>query len=180
TPKAPAPPPANAAAPSHAETPRARPAPAPRARPRDGEFAFRLQRAIARLSRQLGQVAAGSDLTPSQLSVLGTAVRAGPLRLSELAEIEGINPTMLSRIVAHLRADGLLERVSDPSDRRAALVSASPEGARRQATIRRERARALELRMGALTPEERAALELALPALELLAERRGARGGRSA
>jgi DNA-binding MarR family transcriptional regulator len=107
--------------------------------------------------------------------VLGTVVRAGPLRLSELAELEGINPTMLSRIVANLSSAGLLERVSDPSDRRAALVSASPAGARRRESIRRERARALEVRMAALTPEERAALAAALPALELLAERLGGR-----
>jgi DNA-binding MarR family transcriptional regulator len=157
----------------HATTPRR--APSPPAGGRDGDFAFRLQSAIARLSRRLGRAAAGSDLTPSQVSVLGTVVRAGPLRLSELAELEGINPTMLSRIVANLSAAGLLERASDPTDRRAALVSASPEGARRRESIRRQRARALEVRMGALTPQERAALVAALPALELLAERLGGR-----
>jgi len=51
---------------------------------------------------------AGSGLTPSQTSVLFTIVRFGPLRLSDLAEIESLNPTMLSRITAQLCEDGLI------------------------------------------------------------------------
>lgn len=141
----------------------------------EGEFPHRLQSAIATLSRRLRHIAAASDLTPSQTAVLGTVVRSGPLRLTELAELEGINPTMLSRITSHLSAAGLIERTPDASDRRAALVSATSEGRRRRRRIRRERTRALEVHMAALSPEERASLAAALPALEHLAARLGER-----
>lgn len=143
--------------------------------PAEPEFPHRLQSAIATLSRRLRHIAGASDLTPSQTAVLGTVVRSGPLRLTELAELEGINPTMLSRITSHLGAAGLIERTPDASDRRAALVSATAEGRRRRRRIRRERTRALEVHMAALSAEERASLAAALPALEHLAARLGER-----
>ena len=40
--------------------------------------------------------------------------------------MEGINPTQLSRAVAHLLEGGLIERTSDQGDRRAAWVKATP------------------------------------------------------
>ena len=66
----------------------------------------RLRAAIGRLSRRLRPTVAGSGLTPSQTSILFTVVRQGPIGLSELAELESINPTMLSRITAQLVRGG--------------------------------------------------------------------------
>src|SRR5579872_2805074 len=94
------------------------------------EDSARLRAAIGRLSRRLRPTVAGSGLTPSQTSVLFTLVRLGPLRLRELAQIEGLNPTMLSRIAAQLCEDGLISRSADPVDRRAAFVRATPAGRR--------------------------------------------------
>src|ERR1700684_3339628 len=82
----------------------------------------RLRAAIGRLSRRLRPTLAGSGLTPSQTSVLFTVVRAGPVRLSALADIESLNPTMLSRISAQLCEAGLMRRSADPGDRRSAFV----------------------------------------------------------
>jgi DNA-binding HxlR family transcriptional regulator len=56
-----------------------------------------------------------SSLSPSQREVLSTIVRRGPLRLSELAAEEGLNPTMLSRIVTNLEAAKLVARRPDIS-----------------------------------------------------------------
>jgi DNA-binding MarR family transcriptional regulator len=102
-------------------------------------------------------------------------VRLGPLGLSELAEIEGLNPTMLSRITAGLCERGLLERKPAPNDKRAALVEATAEGRRMRKRIHRERTSALSAHVDELTEEERQALMQALPVLEILAEQLRAR-----
>jgi DNA-binding MarR family transcriptional regulator len=142
----------------------------------DAESVERLRGAIGRLSRRLRDVSAGTQLTPSQLSVLFTVARLGPLGISELAEVESINPTMLSRIVAHLCQDGLLRRESRPDDRRAATVSATAQGRRLRERVHRERARALGEQLAALDPAQRDALWAALPALEELADLIGGEG----
>lgn len=135
------------------------------------EDGARLRAAIGKLSRRLRPTVAGSGLTPSQTSVLFTIVRFGPLRLSELAEIESVNPTMLSRIAAQLCEDGLIRREVDPNDRRAAFVRATAAGRRMRERIQRERAQALSAHVEALDERRREALWAALPVLEELAER---------
>jgi DNA-binding MarR family transcriptional regulator len=137
----------------------------------DHDVAHRLRTAVGRLSRRLRSTAAGAGLTPTDTSVLFSVVRHGPLGVSELAAVEDLNPTMLSRVVARLCERGLATRTADPDDRRAALVAATARGVRLRATIQRERADALGRQLDALPAERRAALEAALPALEELAER---------
>jgi DNA-binding MarR family transcriptional regulator len=97
-------------------------------------------------------------------------VRTGPVGLSGLAADEGLNPTMLSRVVGDLVDAGLFERTSDPNDRRAALVNATAAGRRLIERIRKERTEALNEALEPLTGADQRALEQALPALEALAE----------
>jgi DNA-binding MarR family transcriptional regulator len=137
----------------------------------DAEAGARLRAVVGRLSRRLRPTVAGSGLTPSQTSVLFTLVRHGPVRLSELAEIEGVNPTMLSRIAAHLTEAGLIVRTADPGDRRSSFVQASAAGRRIRERIHRERTQALSAHVEQLSEEQRDALWKALPVLEQLAER---------
>jgi len=136
------------------------------------DTASRLRIVVGRLSRRLRQTAAGNaaGLTPTRTSVLLNVVREGPMRLSQLAGSEGLNPTMLSRVVAELVDARLLERSSDAGDRRAAWVKATPAGRRLAERMRRERTDAVNLALEALSEEERRDLEAALPALESLAE----------
>lgn len=135
----------------------------------------RLRAVIGRLSRRLRHTVAGSGLTPSQISVLVTVVRRGPLRMAELAELEAINPTMLSRITGQLTSSGLIVRTEDPRDRRAAVVEATAAGRRMRGQIHRERTAALQAQLADLDAADRDALAAALPALERLAERIGER-----
>jgi DNA-binding MarR family transcriptional regulator len=111
----------------------------------------RLRAVIGRLSRRLRPTVAGSGLTPSQTSVLFTVARLGPLGLTEISEIEGINPTMLSRITARLCRSELISREPDPADKRAALVRATSAGQRLRKRIHRERTEALQQHMAKLT-----------------------------
>jgi DNA-binding MarR family transcriptional regulator len=90
--------------------------------------------------------------------------------LSELADAEGVNPTMLSRVIGGLVQDGLLTRSSDAGDRRAAWVEATPAGRKLAERMRRERTDAVNAALERLSDAERQRIERALPALEALAE----------
>jgi DNA-binding MarR family transcriptional regulator len=136
------------------------------------ETAARLRTAIGRLSRRLRTTASARDagLAPTAISVLLSVVRSGRVRLSELAETEGVNPTMLSRAVSGMVQDGLLVRSSDEGDRRAAWVEATAAGRKLAERMRRERTDAVNVALGALPESEQRRIERALPALEALAE----------
>ena len=128
--------------------------------------------AIGRLARRLRTTAAGAaaGLTPTKISVLLSVVRDGPVRLSELARSESLNPTMLSRVIAALVDAGLLDRTCDDGDRRAAWVQATPAGKALAERMRGERTDAVSAALEALSPDRRRLVEDALPALEELAE----------
>jgi len=136
----------------------------------DADASARLRAAIGRLSRRLRETRAGSGLTPTQVSVLFTVVRLGPLPLTELAERESLNPTMLSRVLGALCEAGLVRRTADTTDRRVALAEATAVGRRMRERIQRERSTALAAHLSALEPAAREAILAAIPALETLAE----------
>lgn len=139
----------------------------------------RLRIAVARIGRVLNRDSSEDGLTRTELSVLGTVVRDGPLGLGELAEFEGINPTMLSRVIAKLDGEGLIQRVADPCDRRAARVRATASGVRRHRLGRARRTRLLEAHLRAMDPDNAERLLAALPALEALADQVGPRSARA-
>ena len=138
--------------------------------PDEIDSAERLRAVIGRLSRRLRPTEAGAGLTPSQISVLFSVVRLGPLGLTQLAQLEGLNPTMLSRIVGSLCEEGLLSRIANPDDGRAALVQSTAAGRRLRTRTHRERARLLEAHVQELSKEAQQSLLRALPALEALAD----------
>ena len=129
----------------------------------------RLRIALGRIARLVDRQVSGGGLTRTQLSVLSTIARLGPLGLGELADAEGLNPTMLSRIVGKLEAAGLLLRSPDPDDRRAVSVEVTPDGAQLQQSLRRERTALFADRLAGVTADRQALLLAALPALEELA-----------
>jgi DNA-binding MarR family transcriptional regulator len=133
------------------------------------ELAVGTRSVIGRLARGLRQAGSQSDLSPSQYEVFGTIARRGDLKLSELAAIEGINPTLLSRVVAKLEADQLVTRTADADDRRVAHVVPTARGRRRYEQIRNARTDAVSLAIAGLSDAERRALVAALPVLESLA-----------
>jgi DNA-binding MarR family transcriptional regulator len=136
----------------------------------DDDAAIRLRRVIVKLARQLNASSTGAGLTPSQASALGLIVARGPLGLGELAELEGLNPTMLSRVIGKLHSMGLIDRIRDPADMRAVSVMMSPAGRRVDKQIKARRAAAVSQCLELLGRDQVAALTAALPALEELAE----------
>jgi DNA-binding MarR family transcriptional regulator len=69
-------------------------------------------------------------------------------------------------LIRRLEQDGLVERAADPEDARASRIALTPAGRAELDAVRRDRADFLCRRLEALTPEARAALAAALPALE--------------
>jgi DNA-binding MarR family transcriptional regulator len=136
----------------------------------DEDNAIRLRRVIGQLARQLNASSTGAGLTPSQASVLGLIVARGPLSLVELGKLEGLNPTMLSRVISRLAAMGLINRIPDPDDLRSASVVSLPAGRHVDQQIKARRAAAVSECMQSLEADDAAALTNALPALERLAE----------
>lgn len=144
----------------------------------DAEDLARLRIALARISRMVDRQVRGDGLTRTQVSVLGTVGRLGPMGMGELAEIEGINPTMLSRIVGKLEAAGLLVRETDPGDRRAVRVAVTEQGERAQQHLRAERTRVLAEHLRRMPDPHSHDLLSALPAIEALADALGPQAGR--
>jgi DNA-binding MarR family transcriptional regulator len=133
------------------------------------ELAPRLRWAVTRMARRLRQEA-GVDLGPSQVAALATVERHGPLSPSELAEIERIKRPTATRIVRHLEEAGLVERVRDPQDGRASILSVTAEGRAVLKRLRERKTAYLAKRLTALDAEDRRTLERAAELLEGMLE----------
>lgn len=136
----------------------------------DVELVARLRVVIGKLARQLNATSTGEGLTPTQSSVLGLIRVRGPLGLAELTELEGLNPTMLSRIVRRLDEDGLIRRLPDPADLRAVRVEITPSGELVHERIRTHRTRVVSECLDRLPASTTSELLTSVPALEALAE----------
>ena len=120
---------------------------------------------VSRLARRLRQEA-GVELSPSQTAALATIERHGPLTPSELAARERVQRPTVTRVVARLCDAGLVERLPDERDRRAALLSITPAGRNALRDLRRQKTAYLAERLSELRPEERALLARASGLLE--------------
>jgi DNA-binding MarR family transcriptional regulator len=136
----------------------------------DAELVARLRGVIPRLARELNDTSTGEGLTPTQYSVLALVRGRGPLGLTELTELEGLNPTMLSRIIKVLDERGLIRRMPDPNDLRAARLEATPAGEQVHDRVRAQRTLVLSECLGRLPAETAEGLLAAVPAMEALAE----------
>ena len=121
-------------------------------------------------SRRLRRHAENRALSPSKLLVLGVLVRRRNLAAAELAELLRIRPQSLTRLLAALADDGLIDRLPDTDDRRRIELRPTPAGEAALAAdmdLRRDRlARAIVL---TLTTAEREVLDIAAGLMERVA-----------
>src|SRR6516165_12601503 len=132
----------------------------------DTDTVIRLRRVVLRLARQLNAASREEGLSPTQASVLGITSVRGPLSLAELTELEGINPTMLSRVIGKLDEYGLIKRLRDPEDFRVARVEVTPKGKGVYERITAQRSAVISESLSGLPAGQQAALVASLPALE--------------
>jgi DNA-binding MarR family transcriptional regulator len=130
------------------------------------ELADRLHSAAIHLLRRLRRQDDASGLPAPQLSALSVIVFGGPITLGDLAQAEQVRPPTITRLVAALEQDGLVERVSASDDRRVVHVKATARGARLLHEGRQRRVASLAVALRELPAGERAAIARAVPAME--------------
>jgi DNA-binding MarR family transcriptional regulator len=95
-------------------------------------------------------------------SVLDTINRDGPTRVTSLATVAGVGQPAMTELVQRLEQQGLVIRVEDPGDGRAALVTITNAGRALLDDRRRYRRDRLGEMLTALPPEDEASLTLAM------------------
>jgi MarR family transcriptional regulator, organic hydroperoxide resistance regulator len=96
----------------------------------DNVIGFVVSQAGYRLSQALLQAieSLGSDLRPREFAVLNRLHERGELTQIQLAELTYKDKPAITRMLDRLIARGLVRKVASAADRRAMVVSLTPEG----------------------------------------------------
>lgn len=140
-------------------------------RKRNEEVADRLHSAAIHLLRSLRKVDTASGLTAPRLSALSILVFGGPKTLGELASLEQVRPPTMTRLVAALEMDRLVERERDKSDRRIVRISATRKGETVMWKGRQRRIEDLATRVEGLSKKQLVELKKAAQLMESVASR---------
>ena len=132
----------------------------------DDELAARVHSAALHLLRRLAQDDRATGVSAPRLSALSVLVFGGPRTIGELAGLEGVTPPTMTRLVAGMVADGLIDRREDPADRRVVRVQASATGRSLLLAGRDRRVAALAAMVKPLTAKERRRLDAAAATIE--------------
>lgn len=128
-----------------------------------------LRIAVMRLARRLRTERASDAMTPSQMAVLATLMREGPMTPGDLAVVERVQPPSMTRILQALQHQELVQRAPHPDDRRQVLFSVTEKAQAMVARDRERRDQWLLHRLEELSPEDLKAIETAIPILNRLA-----------
>ena len=115
-----------------------------------------------RSMRGWGRFAKSTGLSMPQFGLLMQMHHKGACGMSEVSERFDITPAAASQLVDKLVQNGFVQRVEDPNDRRAKLLSLTDKGRELIQQGIEERYRWVEELAGKLTAEERAQVSEAL------------------
>lgn len=76
----------------------------------------------------LGQTMAGAGLRPDEYAIYSAVLKAGPLSISQLAQLMGMPLTTVSDYVRTMTSRGHARRFRNPADSRSYLVSLTDDG----------------------------------------------------
>ncbi|BDE16379.1 MULTISPECIES: MarR family transcriptional regulator [Mycobacterium] len=136
----------------------------------DARLAADLSLAVMRLSRQLRFRNPSSPVSLSQLSALTTLANEGAMTPGALAIRERVRPPSMTRVIASLADEGLVDRAPHPVDGRQVLVSVSEAGAELVKAARRARQEWLAGRLATLNDEQREILRRAADLMSMLVD----------
>ena len=128
-----------------------------------------LRIAVMRLARRLRNERSSDAMTPSQMAVLATLLREGPMTPGDLAEVERVQPPSMTRILHSLLGADLVERTPHPTDGRQVLYAVTRTARVMVERDRRRRDQWLSQRLADLTRDELDIVERAIPVLNRLA-----------
>lgn len=137
--------------------------PATRSAARLHSFAIHLLRRVRTADAQTG-------LSAARLSALSVLVFGGERTIGELAVAEQVSPPTMTRLVAALEADGLVQRRQSKSDGRVVHLRATVRGRRILEAGRDRRVAMVEQLLDQLSAADRSRIESALDVLEGMLE----------
>lgn len=89
---------------------------------------IKLMRATESLNSRLSRHLADSNLTTSQFGVLEALLHVGPLNQRELGQKLLKSGGNITFVIDNLEKGGLVERSTDPNDRRAVIITLTDKG----------------------------------------------------
>jgi DNA-binding MarR family transcriptional regulator len=113
---------------------------------------------------------APARLSSTSITTLDTLEFAGPMRITDLADAEGVSQPGMTTLVNRLAAEGYAERFADPTDGRVALVRITATGRQALAERHAARAAAISAVIARLPAEHQDALGAAAAALHALTQ----------
>jgi DNA-binding MarR family transcriptional regulator len=135
----------------------------------DAVAVAQLRTSLISIARRIDRQVSVGGLTSTEASILASIAGRGPLGVGELAAREGINRTMVSRVIGKLEAADLVRRQPSIADRRAVEVVATRKGIRLRERLLADRSRLLSERLAELPDDIAEIIFNAGPALEVLA-----------
>jgi DNA-binding MarR family transcriptional regulator len=127
----------------------------------------RLRRA---LRRSIRSDYSWESLPMAQVEVMLCVNEHQQLRVGEVATLLRLAPNTTSGLVQQIVSNGLAQRSPDPTDRRVAAVSLTDSGRDQLRDWMRAHESRIDRALTRLSPQDRAAVGAALPALARLAE----------
>ena len=125
--------------------------------------------------RWLESATPSSELSFARLRLLEQLHCQGPQMMRALADDLGLTPRNMTALVDGLEAEGLVQRVAHPSDRRATLVESTPAGVAAAERTLQPKLTAIGELFDELTPTQQAQLTELLSVLVEALRRRGQR-----
>jgi DNA-binding MarR family transcriptional regulator len=133
-----------------------------------------LARVLARIGRGLRYrtraVREALEVTPSEVDLLRLLDRKPGIRVQDAAVELGVASNSVSTLVRQLTRAGLVQRVSDPLDGRAAHLRLTPQSEEWVTRLGSAREAAIGRALVSLDDADRATIEAAVPALARLAK----------
>lgn len=115
------------------------------------------------------RIAEHSDITGPQLSIMERLIETGPMRISQLAQEEGIRMPTASNTLHQLEQRELVHRVRDETDRRGVKVEITDNGVQEYNRVADERTRYVAEMISTIDENSLNQLKEATPALAELA-----------
>lgn len=115
------------------------------------------------------RIAEHSDITGPQLSIMERLIETGPMRISQLAQEEGIRMPTASNTLHQLEQRDLVRRVRDETDRRGVKVEITDKGIQEYNRVADERTKYVAEMVATLDADSLDQLKAATPALAELA-----------
>ncbi len=109
-------------------------------------------------ARAIDRRLAGTGVSSAYMPVFFALIAGEPLSQTELARRASVEQPTMARTLARMERDGLLERSSDPSDRRSTLHALSPLARQKMQLVAAAGQAVNAEALGDLTAEEQAQL----------------------